>query len=43
MTTCNIEMKKNTFDPDIKKVMSDFAVSLVNNEFNVNIILINEV
>ena len=26
-----------------KKVMNDFAVSLVNNEFNVDIILINEV
>ena len=30
-------MEKNTFDPDIKKVISDFAISLVNNEFNIDI------
>ena len=27
----------------LEKAMSDFAVSLVNNEFNVNVILISEV
>ena len=43
MTTDNIEMEKEIFASDIRKVICDFAVSLVNNEFNVNVILINEV